>query len=294
MATPDYIFDPDRCPVPALPHIPPGRLIEDCEIPPAPDPLRQCPDLSTDLFPLPDLPNVPPGGGTPTPNNDCSIVKVCNPCIPNVGEYIDNCLPAARIGFRKDSSFRVWAEPSDVCEDQFDMIVDIGGGPTFSVFWQDAGGEPPRWTTCPQIGHSLTVGGTSQPGWLYSVNENGMKLGIAAGNGPEHLNLRFPLANAAGVNSYLVVDGLTGDCHQLGWSYQGIDGYFTSYTGQRVTVQRGLITAIDGVSYTPFNPGAECPTTLCEPYDPCDPPDPQAPDPEEDDNNDPVAPDAEA
>jgi hypothetical protein len=283
----DYIFDPDKCPVPPLPHIPPGRLIEDCEIPPAPDPIRQCPDLSTDLFPLPDLPNVPPGGGTTNPGGDCRVVKVCNPCIPNVGEFIEECLPAARLIFRKDCSFRVWAEPSDVCENQFDMVVDIGGGPTYSVFWQDAGGVAPKWTTCPQIGHSVTVGGTTQPGWFFSTNNNGTRLGLAAGETDEDLNIRFPQRNAEGVNSYLVVDGLTGNCHQLGWSYQGIDATFYTYSGQVVTVRRGLITAVTGVSYTPFNPGAECPISDCEPYDPCDPPDPVAPDPEADENDDP-------
>lgn len=263
------IFDPFKCDVPALDKLPRDRFITDCTIPAPPKPLRQCPDLDTSDFPLPDLPLTPPL--IDEPSEDCRTTTVKNVCEGTVGNLMDGPVAVRNINFRKDSSFRIWGQPSAVCPDQFDITVDIGGGPSHSVFWQDVGGDPPKWTTCPKLGHSLTVGTKDQPGWLFSVSPAGTVFGIAAGDNTDQL-WRAPNASAPGPNSHLIVVGITGKCHQLGWSYQGIDHTRYEYDGTVSTYKQGLLVSVSGSNFNHNNPGATCNISDCSPFDPCNPP----------------------
>ena len=57
-----YTFK-DHCSLPLLEAIEPGNLLSDCEVPSAPDPIFECPNLD---IPLP-LPGPPGTAGTPGP-----------------------------------------------------------------------------------------------------------------------------------------------------------------------------------------------------------------------------------
>jgi hypothetical protein len=71
MATP--VFNPDDCPIESLPSIGPPTYVSDCEVPPAPPPIFDCPDLDIEA-PIPGGPGPPgpqgpqgPSGGAPGP-----------------------------------------------------------------------------------------------------------------------------------------------------------------------------------------------------------------------------------
>jgi hypothetical protein len=54
------VFDPQKCPVPFVQRIPPLDIIQNCNVPQAPDPIQDCPDFNV------DLPG-PRAGGPPCP-----------------------------------------------------------------------------------------------------------------------------------------------------------------------------------------------------------------------------------
>jgi hypothetical protein len=55
------IFDITKCPVPALPALSDNRLIIDCSVPAAPQPVYECPDINFDIPTV--LQGIGPGGG---------------------------------------------------------------------------------------------------------------------------------------------------------------------------------------------------------------------------------------
>jgi hypothetical protein len=58
------VFDPQKCPVEEVERIDPGaQIIEECDVPPPPEPIFDCPGFDVPIAP----PIRPPGGGPPCP-----------------------------------------------------------------------------------------------------------------------------------------------------------------------------------------------------------------------------------
>jgi hypothetical protein len=85
------IFDITKCPVPALPALTDSRILLDCSVPAAPQPIYQCPDIDFDVptitagAGLAGPPGVDGGDGPPGPDcftvggSDCAFWVWC-PC----------------------------------------------------------------------------------------------------------------------------------------------------------------------------------------------------------------------
>lgn len=265
MANSQYVFDPDRCDVPRLPRLPRIPLVQDCELPEVPAPIFQCPNSPPELPPLPDL---PPGGGGGPPGDDCRVPVMQTVCNTDNHDITDGPLPIRVISVNKAASLRLWSTENQFCPGQYNVIIDIGGGPSDSVFWQGVGGVPPRWTQCPKIGHSVEIGTIEQPGWLIQQGHGGT-FAMAPGNQTDQ-KWRLPNELPEDISGYLMVDAFDGNCLQLAWSPPGATGLIITYTGQRVQVERGLIVEITPGGTFPANSGeAECEITPCVPFDPC-------------------------
>jgi hypothetical protein len=277
MSTP--IFDPDKCPVPAIDKLPRDRFITDCTVPDAPDSIQECPDTTPPEPALPlaniealvDIGNGGGGGGGGGGSGECpiSVGAICTETFAAV-PIVDTAVPASSIYFRKDSSFRVWGIPSQ-CPGQADVLIDIGGGPPDSVFWQPFGGGPPRWTQGPGIGSYLTVGTVFRPGWIYSVSEVGGFFGMAAQGSNQFW--RMPPAPAPSHARYLMVDAVDGACHGLAWSERGVNTTLVDKNGYYFTVRGGLITDVTSGNFTIPEEGAQpnCLAPIINTVPPCFP-----------------------
>lgn len=271
------IFDPDRCPVPAIDKLPRTPFILDCEIPEAPGPILECPDTA------PPEPQLPPldaltiiGGGDGGGRNNCppGVGLLCTEtynAVPIEGE----ALPVSNLYFRKDSSFRVWGIPS-ACDPQnkIDALIDIGGGPSDSVFWQPAGGGPPLWTTGLRLGTFVVVGTTEQPGWLLSLGTGGSIWGFAARPAEDSeltaIAYWYKPNNVPSPGSHLICDAANGSYTGLRWSYAGVTGDVT-VDGKTLHINAGLITGVTGASVNNYESvgSVEIDTTFPQDFRPC-------------------------
>lgn len=186
----------------------------------------------------------------------------------------------SEIAVNKAASLRLWAETADAQK----ALVDLGGGPTDSVFWQDAGGASPQWHRSPSVARSLQLGNAANEGFLQLKNP--------ATPGVYHLpppsggdqKIRWPTTVPPGINSFLYVSAQDDDGKNLQteWVGQGCDfeGYGSfgydcgSLACEYVLIRKGLVIQIGDLSVQPSAGDlgtVECDITPLAPYDPCAP-----------------------
>jgi hypothetical protein len=73
------LFDITKCPVPALPALTDSRILMDCSVPAAPQPIYQCPDIDFDV-PLPAPEPAQGADGPPGDPGDDGLQGL--PCTP--------------------------------------------------------------------------------------------------------------------------------------------------------------------------------------------------------------------
>lgn len=290
------VFDPTKCPVEEIPRITDFVFIDDCHIPQSPPIIQECPDLDV------ALPGGGPGGpggiGPPGPAGPAGLnglpKKVTVVCEDQLDNEItdsnacgldDDDIPLFQVlQFRKNCSFRLYCKdgPTDpVTGKEFKtVVVDLGGGPSYSVFWQPSGGGCPQWTTCPEINHSVLIGVDDNIGWLRLAGTTaGGEFRMASGGTQQW---RTPKSAPAG-GAYLRAAGVSDSCVQLGWNDAGKSGslYLVGYYGGcgetaeeqmciQVSVDCGLITSGQGLSDCSADETPNCDFAPCTPYDPCD------------------------
>jgi hypothetical protein len=265
------IFDTERCDVPPLERLPSSRFITNCEIPSAPGPIKHCPDLQA-AFNIQQM-----LGPSILPPDVEDTRRFCEPgvgldCLPTGAFYYNGqgLVPVANLFFNKSSSFFFHLVPSTRCADKFDIMVDIGGGPPGSIFWQPPGGLPARWTTCPQIANQLTIGSISNTGLLRVWGRRGEFILMSGGRQTWVTPVTMP--GQSGGRQYLFAKNIAGDrCVELDWSYGGVSGSFQTYSGGTVTVQGGLVVGINPSSQLPGVGTTDiCLENIpCSTYSPC-------------------------
>jgi hypothetical protein len=284
------VFDPDKCPVEEIERISDFVFIDDCAIPQSPPVIHECPDIG---FAMPGGgPGGPGSAGTGSagppgpPGGDGKPKKVTVECVEVEGEITDSdeCGLDEEgkalfevLQFRKDCSFRLY------CIDEKTVVVDLGGGPSYSVFWQPPGGGCPQWTTCPEINHSVKIGIDEDLGWLRlsGVKADGGEFRMASSG---EQSWRMPDEAPSDHSSHLYAGAVSGSCVKLAWTEPGKCGmvYLVGYESScgeeadqkciMVELDRGLIKSADVVTVTDCEEEgeADCEMGPCEPHKPCE------------------------
>jgi len=178
---------------------------------------------------------------------------------------------ASQLAVNKRASLRLWSRAPG------EALVDLGGGPSNSLYWQGAGGGAPQWHTTPLVKKGIRLGDTGD-GWVRFGAAFPAHLMGPRGSGNAY-TIRLPENRPPGINSYIYTweldDGQS--CIQTRWGAQGITGVFyaAAVSGGTpnvvVTVSRGIVTYITG--FVPPQGGdlgsVSCDTTPDAPFDPC-------------------------
>jgi hypothetical protein len=263
-------------------------FIDDCHIPQSPPIIQECPDLDV------ALPGGGPGGpggiGPPGPPGPAGlnglpkkVTVVCEDQLDNEITDSNSCglddddIPLFQVlQFRKNCSFRLYCKDGPTIDGKEfkTVVVDLGGGPSYSVFWQPSGGGCPQWTTCPQINHSVLIGVDDNVGWLrLSGTTAGGEFRMASGGTQQW---RTPKSSPSGAGSHLYASDVSGSCVQLDWSGVGVNCTVYTYCPdegsdcKQLSFTNGILTSASGCS-SPQTPGSvSCDFNPCTPFDPCD------------------------
>lgn len=137
----------------------------------------------------------------------------------------------------------------------------------YMVLNQRKAGDPPVWTDTLELNGGLHLGKSGKPAWLQ-INNTRIR-------GAGALSIMLPGNAPSGQNDFLVVDGSDGSCVQLGFHPPGATGNLKvldcNYNCVVIRVERGLIVAGPELVSSPPAPGAVCPVTYEEIYEPCPP-----------------------
>jgi hypothetical protein len=178
-----------------------------------------------------------------------NLKTACHGVTASLGNVTGNS-----IVFDSEPGFRVGR---DGCH----ATVSLFGPSSFHWLFQDAGGGAAKWSGQPKLAGSPVFGVKLEHAWVKVEPQGGNKLWLGPGDGANQ-KIRFP-SSAAKHNAFLGVEGVSGECVQLGWLEMGGEGtikaYDCNYKCVEWVIKRGVIVSGPGITKPQSSARATCP-----------------------------------